>query len=137
VATAKRQPKYDETVRGTRVRVYATRSEYEVLIGDGDVADPDAEVWCYPKVGTPGTWAAQAIAEHPDLFEPIKPRPPEPIHAFNVRITCVRATTTALPGRHVTSITLVPGQPVPPWSLPAGYPKIFRVEIEAITIALA
>jgi hypothetical protein len=61
---AKRQPKFDEVLNGTRVRVYATRSEYEVLIGDGMIEDPEADVWCYPKLGIPSTWAAQALAEY-------------------------------------------------------------------------
>lgn len=56
---AKRQPKVDEVIEGTRVRVYATRSEFEVLVGDGDIADPEAPVWCYPKIGTADAWARQ------------------------------------------------------------------------------
>jgi hypothetical protein len=60
---AKRQSKHDEIIEGTRVRVYATRSEYEVLFGDGDIADPEADVRCYPKAGYPALWARQGHAE--------------------------------------------------------------------------
>lgn len=55
-----RKPKYETTIEGVRVRVYATRSEYEVLVGDGDIADPKAEVWMFPKIGAPDAWAHQA-----------------------------------------------------------------------------
>lgn len=61
---AKRQPKFDDTIDGVRVRVYATRSEYEVVFDDDDIADPTAEVWCYPKIGDPSAWAHQARHEH-------------------------------------------------------------------------
>lgn len=57
---ATRKPKFDEVLDGVRVRVYSTRSEFEVLVGDGAIDDADAFVWCYPKVGTPDAWAAQA-----------------------------------------------------------------------------
>lgn len=58
---ATRKPKYEAQIDGQRVRVYATRSEYEVLVGEGDISDPDAPVWCFPKVGQPFVWAAQAV----------------------------------------------------------------------------
>lgn len=58
-----RTPKYDETIDGHRVRVFASRSEYEVLIGDGDIADPDADVRVYPKLGTPDVWAQQGLLD--------------------------------------------------------------------------
>jgi hypothetical protein len=60
---AKRIPKFDQKIDGTRVRVYATRSEYEVIFNDDDISDQSAEVTCYPKVGLPSIWAAQAHAE--------------------------------------------------------------------------
>ena len=60
---SKRQPRLDTVIDGTRVRVYATRSEYEVIFGDDDISDPGAEVLCYPKVGFPGMWARQGLAE--------------------------------------------------------------------------
>jgi hypothetical protein len=55
-----KKPKYETTINGTRVRVYATRSEYECLVGEGDINDPAAPVWCFPKIGGPDVWAAQA-----------------------------------------------------------------------------
>lgn len=45
-----RQPKFDVVRDGVRYRAFATRTEIEVLVGDGDIADPEAEVWVYPKV---------------------------------------------------------------------------------------
>ena len=57
MSASKRVPKFDALIENVRVRVYATRSEFEVLIGDGDIADPDAPVWCYPKVGEAEIWA--------------------------------------------------------------------------------
>lgn len=59
----KKQPKHEETIDGVRVRVYATRSEYEALIGDGEIDDPEAHVLCYPKVGAPADWAHQAVLD--------------------------------------------------------------------------
>lgn len=61
---AKKQPKYETTIDGLRGRVYASRSEYEVLIGDGDIADPAADVWAFPKIGEPTMWAEQAVLNH-------------------------------------------------------------------------
>ena len=52
---------HEETIDGIRVRVYARRTEYEVLLGEGSINDPQAEVWAFPKVGTPSTWAHQAV----------------------------------------------------------------------------
>jgi hypothetical protein len=59
----KRQPKFDDQIDGVRVRVYATRSEYEVIFDDDDIADPNADVLIYPKVGDPAAWARQGLAE--------------------------------------------------------------------------
>jgi hypothetical protein len=67
---SKRAPKFDEVIDGTRVRVYATRTEYEVIFGDGDIAAPDAKVLCYPKLGDPGLWARQGLAERHILDKP-------------------------------------------------------------------
>lgn len=61
---AKRQPKFDEVIDGIRVRVYATRSEYEVIYNDDDISDLASEVRCYPKVGEPGPWAHQGRLEY-------------------------------------------------------------------------
>lgn len=61
---AKRSPKHEEVIDGVRVRVYATRAAFEALIGDGDVDDPSAEVWEFPKIGTAATWAHQAVLNH-------------------------------------------------------------------------
>lgn len=61
---SKRQPKFDTMIDGVRVRVYATHTEYEALIGDGEITDPDAPVWCFPKVGSPSIWARQALLNH-------------------------------------------------------------------------
>lgn len=58
------RPKIDTTRDGLRVRVYARRSEFEVLIGEGDIADPEAEVWCFPKIGTAEVWVDQAMVNH-------------------------------------------------------------------------
>ena len=44
-----RKPKLDEVINGIRVRVYASRSEYEVVFNDDDVDDQAAQVRCYPK----------------------------------------------------------------------------------------
>ena len=60
-----RKPKLDEVIKGVRVRVYATRSEYEVVFNDDDVDDPEAQVLCYPKMaGGPNVWAHQGRAEY-------------------------------------------------------------------------
>lgn len=61
---ATRKPKFDEVLDGVRVRVFATRSEFEVLCGEEDIDDPAAFVWCYPKVGPPDAWAAQARLQY-------------------------------------------------------------------------
>jgi hypothetical protein len=57
----KRQPKYDGEIEGVRVRVYATRSEYEALVGDGEIDDPEAPVWVFPKMLGVGAAAHQAV----------------------------------------------------------------------------
>jgi hypothetical protein len=59
-----RKPKLDEVIKGVRVRVYATRSEYEVVFNDDDVDDTSAQVLCYPKMGGLNVWAHQARAEY-------------------------------------------------------------------------
>lgn len=61
---AKRQPKFDDVIDGVRVRVYATRSEYEVIFNDDDIADPNADVTLYPKIGEPSAWAQQGRLEY-------------------------------------------------------------------------
>lgn len=66
---ATRRPKYDmeRQIPGQaegstiRVRVYSTRQEYEVLIGDEDIANPDAPVWCFPKIGDGLMWADEGV----------------------------------------------------------------------------
>ena len=60
---AKRQPKAETTIDGVRLRAYTTRSEIEVLVGDGDIADPQAEVWCYWKDLGLNAAMAQAMAD--------------------------------------------------------------------------
>jgi hypothetical protein len=64
---AKRRPKFDQVIDGVRVRVYATRSEYEVIFEEDDIADPAAAVLCYPKLGWPSDWAKQGLAERHTL----------------------------------------------------------------------
>lgn len=59
-----RQVKYEEIIKGVRTRVYATRSELEVLLGDGSIDDPDATVWVYPKMIGPYAAAHQAILDN-------------------------------------------------------------------------
>ncbi len=49
---------------GVRVRVYSTRTEYEVIFNDDDIADPNAQVMCYPKFGTVNAWAHQGRADY-------------------------------------------------------------------------
>ena len=59
-----RKSKLDEVINGIRVRVYATRSEYEVVFNDDDVHDLNAQVLCYPRVGGPEPWARQGRLEY-------------------------------------------------------------------------
>lgn len=47
--SAKRKPKIDIVIEGVRVRVYASRAGREAILGDGDIDDPDADVWIYPR----------------------------------------------------------------------------------------
>lgn len=61
---AKKQPKCDLVLDGVRVRVYATRTEYEVVFNDDDVNDPDAFVMVYPKIGDGGAWAHQGRLDY-------------------------------------------------------------------------
>ena len=67
---ANRKPKFDQVIEGTRVRVYATRSEYEVIFDDDDIADPASPVLLYPKVGYPEIWAKQGLGERRTLAKP-------------------------------------------------------------------
>jgi hypothetical protein len=67
---AKRAPKLDQVIDGTRVRVYATRTEYEVIFGDDDIAAPDAGILRYPKLGYPEMWARQGLLERHTLDKP-------------------------------------------------------------------
>lgn len=60
----KRQPKYEETIDGVRVRLYTSRSAIEALVGDGDIGDPAAEVWEFPKWIGFAPAAAQAALNH-------------------------------------------------------------------------
>lgn len=46
-----RKPEYETVIKGVRVRVYATRNEYEVIFNDEDIADVASEVYRYPKIG--------------------------------------------------------------------------------------
>lgn len=59
-----RKPKVDEVIDGVRVRVFATRSEYEVIYNDDDIEDPEANVMVYPKIGQPDAWARQGRLEY-------------------------------------------------------------------------
>lgn len=61
---SKRPTKFDEVLDGVRVRVYATRSEYEVVFNDDDIGDPNAYVMVYPKIGLPRDWAEQGLVQH-------------------------------------------------------------------------
>ncbi len=61
---SKRQAKFDQVIDGVRVRIYATRSEYEAVFNDDEVDDPQAQVLCYPKMGGADTWARQARLEY-------------------------------------------------------------------------
>ena len=50
----KKQPKFDRVIRDVLVRVYASRTKYEVLFGSArEIGDPEAYVLVYPKLGTP------------------------------------------------------------------------------------
>lgn len=59
-----RKPKFDEVIDGIRVRVFATRTEYEVIFNDDDIDNADSNVMLYPKVGLPSVWAHQGRAEY-------------------------------------------------------------------------
>lgn len=61
---SQRQPKFDGVLDGVRVRIYATRSEYEAVYNDDDVMDPEADVMLYPKLGDAEAWARQARLEY-------------------------------------------------------------------------
>lgn len=61
----KKQPKVDLVIDGLRIRVYAVRGGYEVIYGDdADIADKDAYVMCYPKIGDGTAWAHQARLDY-------------------------------------------------------------------------
>ena len=60
----KRQPKVDQVIRDVRVRVYASRTAYEVIFGNDDIEDMEAEVLLFPKLGTAEIWAAQGRTEY-------------------------------------------------------------------------
>lgn len=64
-----RKPKFDEVLEGIRVRVYATRSEYEVIFNDDDIEDQGAQVICYPKSGPVENWANLARREYAEEAE--------------------------------------------------------------------
>jgi hypothetical protein len=50
---AKKQPKFDQVIRDVRVRVYASRTEYEVLFGSTrEIEDREAHVLVYPAAAT-------------------------------------------------------------------------------------
>ena len=59
-----RKPKFDEVLDGVRVRVFSTRSEFEVVFNDDDIDDPIAQVLCYPKFFGVNTSAHQARLEY-------------------------------------------------------------------------
>ena len=59
-----RKPKFDEVLDGVRVRVFSTRSEFEVVFNDDDIDDPSAQVLCYPKFLGVNTSAHQARLEY-------------------------------------------------------------------------
>lgn len=63
----KRSPKLDRVIDGVRVRVFTTRTECEVLFGDDDYDDPEANVLVYPKVfGVEGAAAQGRLEYTPD-----------------------------------------------------------------------
>lgn len=61
---AKKQPKFDDVIDGVRVRVYATRQEFEVIYNDDDIEDSAAQVRCYPKIGPADAWAHQGRLDY-------------------------------------------------------------------------
>lgn len=61
---SKRQPKVDRIIDGVRVRIYASRSDYEAVFNDDDIDDPAAQVLLYPKAGSADVWADQARIEY-------------------------------------------------------------------------
>ncbi len=61
---SKRESKYDQVIDGIRTRVYATRTEYEVIFNDDDIADPGSQVLCYPKFMGISVAARQGRAEY-------------------------------------------------------------------------
>lgn len=62
-----RRPKYEGEHDGTRVRVFATRTDLEVIYGDADIDDPDADVMVYPKRMGPAAAAMAAVREFPPM----------------------------------------------------------------------
>lgn len=68
---SKKKPKFDRVVRGLRVRVYATRDSYEVIFGDdADIADPEAYVMVYPKIGDGSAWLDQGRLDYTAADDP-------------------------------------------------------------------
>lgn len=62
---SKKKPKFDGEIDGLRVRVYSTRSDYEVIFGDEDIEDPEAYVLSYWKgLGPPDVIARQGRLEY-------------------------------------------------------------------------
>ncbi len=59
-----RRPRFDQVLEGIRVRVYATKDEYEVIFNNDDIDDMAADVRCYPKMGGPEAWAHQGRLEY-------------------------------------------------------------------------
>lgn len=60
----KKQLAFDAVLDGVRVRMYITRNEWWAVYNDDDVDDPEANVMCYPKIGTADAWAHQARKEY-------------------------------------------------------------------------
>lgn len=60
---SKRKPVFDQMLDDVRIRVYARRSEYEVIFNNDDIDDYSAEVLVYPKIGVPALWAKQGLLE--------------------------------------------------------------------------
>lgn len=50
MAKAKKKPVYDGEIDGIRIRVYSSRTEYEVVYNDDDYEDLDAHVMVYPRI---------------------------------------------------------------------------------------
>jgi hypothetical protein len=55
-----KRPTGEMTIQGVRLRVYGRRTCYEVLVGDGNVDNPNADVWVYPRALGPNGSMRQA-----------------------------------------------------------------------------